>query len=105
MQLWLIPILPLVGFVINGLFGRRFSKAIVNTIAIGSVVLAFAWVLKTLSGLGSLDSAHLLVKNGSPAPVIGLAGPTGETVARILDLYPRTCPSDRLTGGDRVAAT
>ena len=53
----------------------------------------------------SLDSAHLLVKNGSPAPVIGLAGPTGETVARILDLYPRTCPSDRLTGGDRVAAT
>jgi NADH-quinone oxidoreductase subunit L len=59
MQLWLIPILPLVGFVINGLFGRRFSKAIVNTIAIGSVVLAFAWVLKTLSGLGSLDSAHI----------------------------------------------
>ena len=57
MALWLIPILPFAGFVINGLFGRRFSKAAVNTFAIGSVVLAFAWVLKTLLGLGSLESA------------------------------------------------
>ena len=32
-QLWLIPILPLLGFAINGLFGRRFSKAAVNTVA------------------------------------------------------------------------
>jgi NADH-quinone oxidoreductase subunit L len=59
MQLWLIPLLPLAGFVINGLFGRRFSKAIVNTIAIGSVVLAFAWVLKTLFGLGSMDQPYI----------------------------------------------
>src|SRR5580704_8718983 len=59
MQLWLIPILPLAGFVINGLFGRRFSKAIINVVAVGSVVLAFAWVLKTLLGLGSLETAHI----------------------------------------------
>jgi len=59
MLLWLIPILPFAGFVINGLFGRRFSKAIINSIAIGSVVLAFAWVLKTLLGLGSLETAHI----------------------------------------------
>ena len=39
MQLWLIPILPLAGFVINGLFGRRLSKGVINTVAIGSVVL------------------------------------------------------------------
>ena len=26
MQLWLIPILPLAGFLINGILGRRFSK-------------------------------------------------------------------------------
>jgi NADH-quinone oxidoreductase subunit L len=51
MQLWLIPILPLAGFLINGLFGRRFSKGIVNAIAIGSVALSFAWVVKTLLGL------------------------------------------------------
>ena len=58
MQLWLIPTLPLAGFVINGLFGRRFSKSTINAIAIGSVVLSFAWVLKTLFGLAPLDSAY-----------------------------------------------
>ena len=58
MQLWLIPILPLAGFLINGLFGRRFSKGLVNTFAIGSVVLAFLWVLKTLSGLGGMNAVY-----------------------------------------------
>ena len=58
MQLWLIPILPLAGFLINGIFGRRFSKGLVNVVAIGSVVLAFAWVLKTLFGLGDLNTTY-----------------------------------------------
>jgi NADH-quinone oxidoreductase subunit L len=51
MQLWLIPILPLAGFIINGLFGRRFSKGLVNAVALGSVILSFAWALKTIFGL------------------------------------------------------
>ncbi|MBV8847046.1 MAG: NADH-quinone oxidoreductase subunit L [Bryobacterales bacterium] len=55
MQLWLIPLLPLAGFAVNGLFGRRFSKAVVNTIAVGSVLLSFLWVLKTLSALGAFN--------------------------------------------------
>jgi len=58
MQLWLIPLLPLAGFAVNGLFGRRFSKGMVNTVAIGSVLVAFAWVVKTLFGLGSLNTAY-----------------------------------------------
>ncbi len=58
MQLWLIPILPLAGFLINGIFGRRFSKAMVNVFAIGSVALAFAWVVKTLLGLGDLNASY-----------------------------------------------
>jgi NADH-quinone oxidoreductase subunit L len=58
MRLWLIPVLPLAGFLLNGIFGRRFSKAVVNWIAIGSVLLSFAWVLKTLAGLGDLNAAH-----------------------------------------------
>jgi NADH-quinone oxidoreductase subunit L len=57
MQLWLIPLLPLAGFVINGVLGRRFSKGLVNAVAIGSVVLSFAWVLKTLFGL-DLSTPH-----------------------------------------------
>jgi len=59
MQLWLIPLLPLAGFLINGLFGQRFSKALVNVFGIGSVVLSFAWVLKTIFGLGDLTSPHV----------------------------------------------
>jgi NADH-quinone oxidoreductase subunit L len=62
-QLWLIPILPLAGFVLNGFFGRRSSKAMVNAIAVGSVLLSFLWVLKTLAALGafsgSLESAYV----------------------------------------------
>jgi NADH-quinone oxidoreductase subunit L len=57
MQLWLIPLLPFAGFLVNGLFGRRFSKSMVNAVAIGSVVLSFAWVVKTLLSV-DLDGAN-----------------------------------------------
>jgi NADH-quinone oxidoreductase subunit L len=63
MQLWLIPIFPFLGFLLNGFFGRRLSKPAVNAIACGSVLLSFVWVLKTLSGLGAfsggLEEAHV----------------------------------------------
>jgi NADH-quinone oxidoreductase subunit L len=58
MQLWLIPLLPLAGLLINGLFGRRFSKGLVNIFGVGSVLLSLAWVLKTLAGLGDLNTAY-----------------------------------------------
>jgi len=51
-QLWLIPALPFAGFLINGIFGRRFSKAAVNAIAIGSVLLSFVWALEAVLSLG-----------------------------------------------------
>jgi len=59
MQLWLIPIFPLLGFLLNGLFGRRMPKALVNVFAIGSVALSFAWVVKTLVGLGPLETKYI----------------------------------------------
>jgi NADH-quinone oxidoreductase subunit L len=55
MQLWLIPILPFLGFLLNGLFGKRLSKPVINAIAVGSVLLSFAWVVKTLSALGAFS--------------------------------------------------
>jgi NADH-quinone oxidoreductase subunit L len=62
-QLWLIPILPLAGFALNGLLGRRFSKTVINAIAVGSVLLAFLWVIKSLSALGAfsggLEETHV----------------------------------------------
>src|ERR1051325_4039795 len=58
MQLWLIPVLPLAGFLINGIFGRRFPKSAINAVAIGSVVLSFVWVLKTIAGMGGLEDTY-----------------------------------------------
>ena len=60
MQLWLIPILPLLGFVINGLFGKRLGKPGVNAIAVGSVLLSFLWVVKTLNALGVFSGGNAL---------------------------------------------
>ena len=59
-QLWLIPLFPLLGFVLNGLFGRRLSKPVVNIIACGSVLLSFLWVLKTLNALGVFGGGSAL---------------------------------------------
>jgi NADH-quinone oxidoreductase subunit L len=59
MNLWLIPIFPLAGATINGLLGRRMSKSAVNVVAIGSVLLSFAWALKTLLGLGAMEHAYV----------------------------------------------
>ncbi len=59
MNLWLIPIFPLAGFAVNGLFGRRMPKAFVNLVAIGSVLLSFAWVVKTLMALGPLEKPYV----------------------------------------------
>jgi NADH-quinone oxidoreductase subunit L len=59
MNLWLIPIFPLLGFLANGLFGKRFPKALINLIAVGSVVLSFAWVVKTLLGLSPIETKYI----------------------------------------------
>jgi NADH-quinone oxidoreductase subunit L len=58
MQLWLIPFFPLAGFLINGILGRRFPKSLVNTVAVGSVLLSFLWVLKTIFAMGDLNASH-----------------------------------------------
>src|SRR5271166_4554792 len=59
MTLWLIPIFPLLGFLVNGLFGRRIPKALINLFAVGSVTLSFAWVVKTLLGLGPIETKYI----------------------------------------------
>jgi NADH-quinone oxidoreductase subunit L len=59
MQLWLIPIFPLLGFLLNGLFGRRMPKSMINLFALGSVALSLGWVVKTLVGLGPLETKYI----------------------------------------------
>ena len=57
-SLWLIPVLPLVGFLVNGLLGKRLGKGIVSAVAVGSVLASFAWVLKAIFALMPLEVAH-----------------------------------------------
>ncbi len=48
LNLWLIPLLPFLGFLINGIFGRKLSKTVINAVAVGSVALSFLWVLRVV---------------------------------------------------------
>ena len=62
MHLWIIPLLPLAGAAINGLLGKRFSKALVNTIALGSTAASFAyalWVAAQFAGLAPDQIPHI----------------------------------------------
>ncbi|MDQ6676097.1 MAG: NADH-quinone oxidoreductase subunit L [Acidobacteriota bacterium] len=57
-NLWLIPAFPLAGFLLNGVFGRKLPKSAVTLIAILSVLLSFAWVLKFVFTAGDLNVAY-----------------------------------------------
>src|SRR5229473_1906224 len=43
LNLWVIPLLPLVGAAINGLFGRRFKNAMVSAVALLFTAASFGW--------------------------------------------------------------
>ncbi|MBM3735305.1 MAG: NADH-quinone oxidoreductase subunit L [Acidobacteria bacterium] len=58
-SLWLIPVLPLLGFLINGLLGKRLGKGAVSLVAVGTVAASFAWVLKCISALMPLEHSHI----------------------------------------------
>jgi len=57
-HLWLIPMLPLVGAALNGLFGKRFSRQIVAGVALLACGAAFAMALAVAFQAGSLTLPH-----------------------------------------------
>ena len=62
LHLWIIPLLPLAGAAINGLLGKRFPKAMVNAIALGSTAAAFMyalWVAVQFAGLPADQIPHI----------------------------------------------
>src|SRR5215831_3053901 len=62
LHLWIIPLLPLTGAAINGLLGKRFPKAVVNVIALGSTAAAFLyalWVAIQFFGLPADQIPHI----------------------------------------------
>ena len=55
LHLWLIPLLPFAGFLLNGLLGKRLPKSLVTTIALLAPLAAFGVVLNA----GFLDFIHI----------------------------------------------
>ncbi|MGA8221889.1 MAG: NADH-quinone oxidoreductase subunit L [Candidatus Acidiferrales bacterium] len=53
-QLWIILALPLAGAAVNGLFGKKWPKSAVNSVAIGSVSLAFLAVAELVREFSQL---------------------------------------------------
>ena len=57
---WLIPVLPLLGFIIIGLAGKKLSKALVSAIGCGSVLLSFALAVGVFLELkGTAQTVHV----------------------------------------------
>ncbi len=57
--IWLVPLLPLVGAAINGIFGRwfRFSEKLISGIAVGTVALSFLISLAAIYSYGFSGNA------------------------------------------------
>src|SRR5947207_14821505 len=58
-MLWLIPVLPLLGATINGIFGRRLSKSAIGAIAAGSVGLSFVISVREFLVMLSMPESEL----------------------------------------------
>ena len=59
-MLLLIPLFPLIGFLINASFGRRISKGLAGAIACGSIILSFAVSLAAVARLVGLPADEIL---------------------------------------------
>jgi NADH-quinone oxidoreductase subunit L len=71
LHLWLLPLLPFAGFVLNGAWGRRFPKALVTTIALLFSGAAFAQVLWAAAQFHTLALPYV---ESFPTPWIAAGG-------------------------------
>jgi len=58
-HLWIILALPLAGAAINGLFGKRWPQSAVNSVAVGSVTLAFLAVAELVREFALLSPEQI----------------------------------------------
>ena len=67
LHLWLIPILPFAGFLVNGLLGRRLPKALVSAVALGFPLASLLVVIRAASIFLSLTPQPMpwLINYGS----------------------------------------
>lgn len=60
-SLWLIPVLPLIGAAVNGIWGKRFSKRAIGLIAVGSVGISFLIALRLFVAMLAMPQSELPV--------------------------------------------
>src|ERR1700735_340223 len=58
-NLWIIPLLPLLGSAINGLLGSKWPNKIVNAVAVGSTGLSFAFALEAVREFSQLPADQI----------------------------------------------
>src|SRR3984957_336298 len=58
-HLWIIPLLPLVGAAVNGIFGRRWPHSVTNWIALGSTGLSFVAAVELFREFSQLAPASI----------------------------------------------
>jgi NADH-quinone oxidoreductase subunit L len=75
LHLWLIPLLPFAGFLINGILGRRLPKWLVTTVALLAPLAAFGLVLNVALGVFGVVPAFAFLPftETCPLPWINIA--------------------------------
>jgi NADH-quinone oxidoreductase subunit L len=58
-NLWIIPLLPLLGSAINGLFGAKWPNKIINSVALTSTGLSFAFALEAVREFSQLSPQQI----------------------------------------------
>jgi NADH-quinone oxidoreductase subunit L len=59
LYLWAIPLLPLAGAAINGLFGRRFKNGVVSAVALFFTAVSFGWALWSVIQAAGTKLPHI----------------------------------------------
>jgi NADH-quinone oxidoreductase subunit L len=71
-NLWIIPLLPLLGAAVNGLLGKQWSQTRVNTVGISSVSLTFLAVIELVREFLALPAAQVpWVRSYAPWMIAG----------------------------------
>src|SRR3954467_7931442 len=63
LHLWLVPLLPLLGAAINGLFGQRFPQRVVNVVALafpGAALVQALWIASQFGSLRTVPHIEVL---------------------------------------------
>ncbi len=95
--IWLVPLLPLIGAAINGIFGRwfRFPEKLIGTIAVGTVALAFLISVAAVYSYGFSSDAQwpkpyvttqavfTWIPGGAVQQTLGYAAPASSTTISI----------------------